>query len=129
MFAVPYYVFSPAQVSSQRKRRFYVYVARRLFAAKPEVNQVAITALGSAVASAIATADDLEKMSVGTIVNVSTSYNPIVAGDPRNVARIVITVERNPEWQPEESDFQKPPRVGQKKSDGEVKAEPAAIEA
>eukprot|EP01057_Protomagalhaensia_wolfi_P001000 Protomagalhaensia_wolfi_Nauph_80__999@NODE_1577_length_1458_cov_132_101480_g1222_i0_p1_GENE_NODE_1577_length_1458_cov_132_101480_g1222_i0NODE_1577_length_1458_cov_132_101480_g1222_i0_p1_ORF_typecomplete_len194_score37_40Alba/PF01918_21/6_2e06Rpp20/PF12328_8/0_0013Rpp20/PF12328_8/5_1e03_NODE_1577_length_1458_cov_132_101480_g1222_i07701351 len=96
------------QVSAQRRRRFYVFVARRQFASRPECKQVVITALGSAIAAAISTAGELEESKVGIIVKVQTFYAPIHPGGNRNVSRIAITLERNPDWKPDESDTQRP---------------------
>eukprot|EP01054_Gregarina_sp_Poly1_P008402 Gregarina_sp_Poly_1__8401@NODE_493_length_7956_cov_236_715173_g397_i0_p7_GENE_NODE_493_length_7956_cov_236_715173_g397_i0NODE_493_length_7956_cov_236_715173_g397_i0_p7_ORF_typecomplete_len165_score28_24Alba/PF01918_21/1_8e06Rpp20/PF12328_8/0_014Rpp20/PF12328_8/4_5e03_NODE_493_length_7956_cov_236_715173_g397_i044894983 len=115
------------QVSAQRRRRFYVFVARRQFASKPECKQVVITALGSAIAAAISTAGELEDSKVGKIIHVETCYSPINPGVHRNVSRIAITIERNPEWKPDESDAQRPAR--QRKEPAAASAEEKKSEA
>eukprot|EP01056_Protomagalhaensia_sp_Gyna25_P001251 Protomagalhaensia_sp_Gyna_25__1250@NODE_1623_length_1680_cov_336_470445_g1328_i0_p1_GENE_NODE_1623_length_1680_cov_336_470445_g1328_i0NODE_1623_length_1680_cov_336_470445_g1328_i0_p1_ORF_typecomplete_len190_score25_52Alba/PF01918_21/6e06Rpp20/PF12328_8/0_0012_NODE_1623_length_1680_cov_336_470445_g1328_i010171586 len=115
------------QVSAQRRRRFYVFVARRQFASRPECKQVVITALGSAIAAAISTAGELEESKVGIIVKVQTFYAPIHPGGNRNVSRIAITLERNPDWKPDESDTQRPRQRKEPPAGDEKKSEAAPV--
>eukprot|EP01053_Blabericola_migrator_P006975 Blabericola_migrator_1__6974@NODE_3532_length_1701_cov_243_197062_g2109_i1_p1_GENE_NODE_3532_length_1701_cov_243_197062_g2109_i1NODE_3532_length_1701_cov_243_197062_g2109_i1_p1_ORF_typecomplete_len179_score30_59Alba/PF01918_21/1_3e05Rpp20/PF12328_8/0_014Rpp20/PF12328_8/3_5e03_NODE_3532_length_1701_cov_243_197062_g2109_i19381474 len=123
------------QVSAQRRRRFYVFVARRQFASRPECERVVITALGSAIAAAISTAGELQETSVATIEKVETFYAPIHPGGNRNVSRIAITLKRNPEWKPDESDTQRPrqrkeqPATEEKKTEGGAAPAPTAAAA
>lgn len=64
-----------------------------------------ITALGSAIASAIATAGELKETNVGDIIDTKTYFSPLTAENSRNVARVEITVQRNPDWKPDEADI------------------------
>eukprot|EP01053_Blabericola_migrator_P006695 Blabericola_migrator_1__6694@NODE_3386_length_1815_cov_176_816934_g2109_i0_p1_GENE_NODE_3386_length_1815_cov_176_816934_g2109_i0NODE_3386_length_1815_cov_176_816934_g2109_i0_p1_ORF_typecomplete_len217_score28_85Alba/PF01918_21/0_00018Rpp20/PF12328_8/0_017Rpp20/PF12328_8/1_1e04_NODE_3386_length_1815_cov_176_816934_g2109_i09381588 len=151
----PKYDTTFLQVSAQRRRRFYVFVARRQFASRPECERVVITALGSAIAAAISTAGELQETSVATIEKVETFYAPIHPGGNRNVSRIAITLKRNPEWkvgrdgrrgsvlqslyisplQPDESDTQRPrqrkeqPATEEKKTEGGAAPAPTAAAA
>ncbi|EZG62790.1 alba protein [Gregarina niphandrodes] len=107
------------QVSASRLRRFYVFAARRLLAANPQMTKVHITALGSAVTHAIGIAHELQDMKVSTISDVQTFYQPLkpseidspssnpehASNNGRSIARILIVVDRNPAWTAEETDI------------------------
>eukprot|EP00923_Selenidium_pygospionis_P053387 GHVN01092483.1.p1 GENE.GHVN01092483.1~~GHVN01092483.1.p1 ORF type:complete len:155 (+),score=23.70 GHVN01092483.1:132-596(+) len=113
------------QVSMSRSRAFYVNVARRFFRGvdgKEPLNEVTLTALGSAISGAAGVSGMLESAGVATIKRVQTSYTdkekdnkPTRTG--RNLPRITITMEKKPGYKDDGDDLGEPAKENKEKAE------------
>jgi len=94
------------QISNARPRVFYAQVAKRFFGGskdKEPVEELILTALGSAMNSAVAVSDSLVKNKVATITQVETSYYRPEEGEARNrlirnVPKLTIRMKKDPDF-------------------------------
>ncbi|CEM11006.1 unnamed protein product [Vitrella brassicaformis CCMP3155] len=98
------------QISGSKSRNFYLRVARRFFGGskeRPAVDELLVTALGTAMNSAVAISDSLVKNQVATVVNIETSYyksEDESRGTSRSIPKLSIKMKKNPDWKYEPED-------------------------
>eukprot|EP01068_Selenidium_serpulae_P014649 Selendium_serpulae@DN6121_c0_g1_i15.p2 len=117
------------QVSMSKSRGFYAGVARRYLRGvdgKPPLDEITLTALGSAIASAAGVSHELQHTNTAIITKVETSYtdrDKQLTKAGRNLPRITIVMKKHPEFKDEEP---APAPAVKTEETGEIKKEETA---
>lgn len=96
------------QVSMSKSRGFYAGVAKRYLRGvdgEPPLDEITLTALGTAIASAAGVSYELENTNTAIIKKVETSYTDRDKQNTkavRNLPRITIVMKKHPDFKDEE---------------------------